>query len=94
MKAKYLKESAKEYGASLLRSMKWFIPASAGVIVLGALALEAADEESEDKKDEVPVEEQTNDEASIKEEATEESTTKVEVGNENLFEFEKRIKVE
>lgn len=93
MKAKYLKESAKEYGASLLRSMKWFIPASAGVIVLGALALEAADEESEEK-DEVPVEEQTNDEASVKEEANEESTDKVEVGNENLFEFEKRIKVE
>ena len=57
MKAKYVKAAAKEYFKGVLSSMKWYIPASVGVIILGAIALEAADEGA-------PEEESTNDEAS------------------------------
>lgn len=60
MKAKYVKQAAKEYFKGVLSSMKWYIPASVGVILLGAVALEAADEEA-------PDEESTNDEASNEE---------------------------
>lgn len=58
MKAKYVKAAAKEYFKGVLSSMKWYIPASVGVIILGAVALEAADEEA-------PEEESTKEEASV-----------------------------
>lgn len=64
MKAKYVKQAAKEYFKGVLSSMKWYIPASVGVILLGAVALEAADEEA-------PNEESTKEEASSVDEADE-----------------------
>lgn len=64
LKAKYLKAATKEYFKGVLSSMKWYIPASVGVIILGAVALQAAD-------DEAPDEESTNEEASDNTEAVE-----------------------
>lgn len=71
LKAKYLKESAKAYFGGMLdglkSSIKVMIPVSAGIVILGAIALQAADEdpdEDPDNEEAVPDEEPTKEESS------------------------------
>lgn len=86
LKAKYLKESAKAYFGGMLdglkSSIKVMIPVSAGIVILGAIALQAADEDLDEDSEKS---EKTPEEESIKEDASVEATCE----NENFEEREK-----
>ena len=79
-----LKESSKAYFSSMWKgfkdSMKVMIPVSAGIIILGAVALKAAEDPDEDPDNEeaVPDEEPTKEEASNKEATCDENLKNVE----------------
>lgn len=84
----YLKESSKAYFSGMLKgfkdSLKVMVPVSAGIIILGAIALKAAEDPDEDpdSNEEVPVEEPNEEES---------SDSKM---DENLNEVEKTIMFE
>ena len=84
LKAKYLKESAKAYFGGMLdglkSSIKVMIPVSAGIVILGAIALQAADEDLDEDPDneETPDEESTKEDASNKEATCDENLKNVE----------------